>query len=107
MEPMAQDLIDKTTMVEDEDIESNWKPGTNRPCRLVVKLKNGKTFERLVEKSKGDPANPLTREELREKFHDCARLCFDDARIEELIAALESVDQLNEIRKLTSLLTNN
>jgi 2-methylcitrate dehydratase PrpD len=104
MEPRAQDLIKKTTMYVDEKIERNWESGTNRPCRLIVRLKNGKTFERLVEKSRGDPANPLSREELREKFRDCAGLCFDKPTIEETIQVLEKIDQLKKITILTKLM---
>jgi len=64
-------------------------------------------LEKLVEISKGDPANPLTQEELRDKFRDCAQLCFDAPRTETIIAALEGIDRLDKISELTGLLAKN
>jgi 2-methylcitrate dehydratase PrpD len=106
-DPGVQRLVGITEMYHDEEIEKNWVMGTNRPCRTVVTLKNGEKYEKLVEKSKGDPANPFTREELHDKFRDCTRLCFDDAHIETLIPVLEGVDQLDQISELTGLLAKN
>jgi 2-methylcitrate dehydratase PrpD len=106
-DPDVQRLVGITEMYVDKEIEKNWKMGTNRPCRTVVTLKKGERHEQLVKKSKGDPANPLTREELRDKFRDCMKLCFDDAKIEEIITTLEGVDQLDQISEITGLLAKN
>jgi 2-methylcitrate dehydratase PrpD len=102
--PKVQGLIKRTEMFEDEAIEKEWKMGTNRPCRLIVTLKSGKTHEKLVKISRGDPAAPLSREELQDKFRDCAQLCLDGPTIDKTIETLESVDKLEKISDLTALL---
>ena len=106
-DPIAQDLISRIEMYEDEEIERNWTPGTNRPCRVIATLKDGKEIDILNNESRGDPAKPLSREELHNKFRDCSGLCFDDARTDKLITTLESVDQLDQISELTGLLAKN
>ena len=103
-DPEIQRLVGITEMYADEEIEKNWVMGTNRPCRTAVTLKNGDTFEKLVEISKGDPANPMSPEELQEKFRDCAGQCFDQTRTDELIAALDTVDKQDKIGNITRLL---
>lgn len=70
-------------------------------------LESGAKLEKLVEISKGDPANPLTQEELGDKFRDCAQLCFDAPRTATIIAALEGIDRLDKIGELTGLLAKN
>ena len=97
----------RTERYEDAAIEKNWKMGTNRPCRLIVTLESGAKLEKLVEISKGDPANPLTREELGDKFRDRAQLCFDAPRTGTIIAALEGIDRLDKISELTGLIAKN
>ncbi len=73
----------------------------------MVTLKTGARLEKLVENSKGDPANPLTREEHCDKFRDRAQLCFDAPRTETIIAALEGIDRLDKISELTGLIAKN
>ncbi len=70
-------------------------------------LESGAKLEKLVEISKGDPANLLIQEELGDKCRDCARLCFDAPRTETIIAALEGIDRLDKISELTGLLAKN
>jgi len=72
-----------------------------------VTLESGAKLEKLVEISKGDPANPLTREELGDKYRDCAQLCFDAPRTGTIIAALEGIDRLDKISELTGLIAKN
>jgi 2-methylcitrate dehydratase PrpD len=52
------------------------------------------------ERYRGGPERPFTREELHDKFTDCASLILSADRITRAIAAIESVDRLKSVREL-------
>jgi 2-methylcitrate dehydratase PrpD len=80
-----QDLIPKITPVQvDLKAEDSFEKGEALPpAEIVIKLKNGELFSRRVTTPKGDPGNPMTTEELTDKFKDCARR----------VLPLEEIDQ--------------
>jgi hypothetical protein len=49
---------------------------------------------------------PLTSDELRDKFRDCARLCLDDKSVEQAIAQIEDIDNLKKISELARTLSH-
>ena len=101
--PTLQDLIARSEMYEDEEIQRNWNGGS-RPCRLRVHLKNGNVLEKLVNISKGNPEVPLSRDELRVKFSNCAKLCQTPEDTKQIMAYLENIEQVESISTLTDLL---
>jgi hypothetical protein len=57
---------------------------------------------------KGSPEWPLTAEERRAKFMECARyaaLSLDPTRLEEAFSSLESIDNQNNIKPILGMLT--
>ena len=100
---VLQDLIARSEQYEDEEIERNWTGGS-RPCRVRVHLKDGQILERLVNISKGNPEVPLSRDELRVKFADCAELCLSPEDTKETMELLESIEKIETISSLTDLL---
>jgi 2-methylcitrate dehydratase PrpD len=71
-----------------------------RPCNVTMRLKNGQTLSRYVEHAKGGAEKPLTAEELREKFLDCARRVIDEKNLPEVVASLESLESIEDIRPI-------
>jgi 2-methylcitrate dehydratase PrpD len=53
-----------------------------RPSKVEVRLKDGKILSRYVEYAKGGPQAPLSAQEMRAKFVDCARRAIDEAAIQ-------------------------
>jgi len=71
---------------------------------VTIKTNDGKSYSARVDIPRGDPALPLTDDELLGKYRDCARsqLCADDAeRSADVVLGLESVA---DIGKLTAVL---
>lgn len=67
---------------------------------LVVRLQNGKVYSRKVDIAKGNSKNPLSREELNNKYRDCVRLSLspkDTNRTLDLISHLDSVNNIAEL----------
>ena len=52
----------------------------------------------------GDPANPLTRDELLQKCYQCLDGIVTTARIDGIVDAVERLEQLPDIRVLSELL---
>ena len=64
--PQIQDIMNKATIIEDKDL-SDLVPG-KRPAIVEIVLKNGKVYHDRVDFPKGEPENPLTNHELKDKF---------------------------------------
>ena len=93
-----------------ERIEMRLDPNLNvsnpggRPCRVTIRLKNGQTYSCEKQHAKGSPDVPMTQEELRGKFTDCARLTLDRDTTERAREYIEGLETLSDIRPLCQLL---
>jgi 2-methylcitrate dehydratase PrpD len=68
--------------------------------RVVLRLKSGEQLEETVSRSHGTPADPLTREEILAKFHECAGALVPQAQRNEVIALCSRLDALENVREL-------
>ncbi len=68
-------------------------------------MNDGRTFTRTVDKVRGSPGNPMTRDELVDKYRGCASRVLTGERVERSIAALENLDQLEAATELMDALT--
>ena len=75
-----------------------------RPSKVEVRLKDGKTLSRYVEYSKGGPQAPLTSQELKTKFIDCAKRVIDDTAMRGVLEHVDRLDSLEDIGPLCGLL---
>ncbi len=67
------------------------------PGGAVVRLADGTSFEADYPHQKGGPENPLSPDEVREKFRDNASLALPDAAVEALEEALLALDELDDV----------
>ena len=67
----VQELMKKIKYVHPPEMGTEL---VNLRGKLVVKLKSGKIYSRRVDIARGDPRNPLSRDELINKYRDCVRL---------------------------------
>lgn len=54
---------------------------------------------------KGDPKNPITRDELFNKFRDCAKRTLTREKIEEIIVSIMDFEKLADIKELMGEIT--
>jgi 2-methylcitrate dehydratase PrpD len=80
------------------NVMSNWDPEyehgpTYNP--VTITLKNGERLSRRTNRRTmhGAPADPLSEQELKDKFRTCARLCLPEKQVEEAIDAWWSLDR--------------
>ena len=94
-----------TDLYIDEDIEQKWRrDGGSRPCRVTIEFDDGAVEQCRVDISKGNPDNPLTRDQLRAKFRDAAALSVPAGRIDTLVEVIEGLPHLADARDLGPLL---
>ena len=103
-DPKIQAFIPKIEMYHDEEAEKKWRMGS-RPADMHVTLKDGRKINKLVKISKGNKEVPLSYDELRDKFRDCARLCLDDDTVEKAIGQIDSIESLKSITELADTLS--
>jgi 2-methylcitrate dehydratase PrpD len=73
------------------------------PAIVEVLTRKGKVFSRRVVKRRGAPGNPLTLEEVEEKFRRCASFAqnpFPEDRIREILLLLRGMDVQGDITQL-------
>ena len=80
------------------------KDAGGRPCRVTVRLKDGRTYSRDAEHSKGSPEYPMTDDELKAKFMECAREAINASTAERVLDSVQRLETLGNIRPLCELL---
>jgi 2-methylcitrate dehydratase PrpD len=75
-----------------------------RPCRVAIRLKNGQSYSREAQHAKGDPEFPMTEEELKEKFTECARQALSPDAAQRALVHIEGLERLDDVRTLSEIL---
>lgn len=99
--PEVLALSAKVRVLLDEDMEAMYPQ--KRATKLTIKIKDGPEYSHRVEMPHGDPENPMSKEEMIQKFLKCcdyAKWPFRD----EIIAEVMRVDDVPNIAELTALL---
>jgi 2-methylcitrate dehydratase PrpD len=78
---------------------------SRRKAPVTITMKDGRKLTNLVEKVRGSPGNPMTRDELLAKYRGCASRVLDGERMERSIAALENLENVATVRALMDILT--
>ncbi|VEF49546.1 MmgE/PrpD family protein [Bacillus freudenreichii] len=97
-------VANKVRLSQTNDLEKIFPE--KRPARVKVKMKNGESFEKEVHIIKGDPENPLTWEDIINKFHSCTKDYLEYGeriKIIEKVRDLENSTNIREFSKLLSL----
>ena len=96
----VQSMMARVETFFDREIEAR---GFDKMRSIVeVSLKDGRTLvQPSDERYRGGPERPFTREELHEKFADCAGLLLPPERIRRALELIESLEQIENVRELT------
>jgi len=99
----VQAMMKKVERVLDKDIEAQgWEKIRST---VEVDLTDGRTLvQKADERYRGGPDLPFTRDELFEKFSDCATMLLQPERVTELFVRLEHLDEVSYVREIVDLL---
>jgi len=100
-DPATQELISRIGYSHPKEYER----GYSLTQEVVVKLNDGTEYAHKVTVPKGEPGNPMTDEELRAKFTDCAHLYFPQNKIDKILDILTHLEYIHSISGLMELLT--
>ncbi len=76
-------------------------------AELAIKMKDGRTHGKTVNVPLGNPAKAMDAEQCREKFRKCVAysgLDFGNAKIEELLSVIDSLEDIQDINRLIALM---
>jgi 2-methylcitrate dehydratase len=96
-DPRVRELINKVSIEADPSLDRFGNAGITE-----IRLKQGVTYKQRVEYPKGDPLNPMTDEELEDKFRALTEKFMSERQINNTIATvykMERLDGINELMK--------
>jgi 2-methylcitrate dehydratase PrpD len=78
---------------------------SRRRSPVTITMNDGRRFTKTVDKVRGSPGNPMTRDELVDKYRGCASRVLKGERLEQSIAVLENLDRVPAATDLVDVLT--
>ena len=101
MDPTIRAQLKKVEVVADPEIEKVF-PALQRVL-VIIQTSDGREFNKQLDYPKGDPRNPLTDQEVEEKFATLADGVLSNAAQKKLKDAIWNLDKLGSVSKLMAL----
>ncbi len=99
-DPVIRDLMSKVTLIEDPEVSALYPE--KWPAIVQITEKNGRVLTGRTDYPQGDPENPVTQQQLQQKFRQLAGLHYDLETVEELI---HSISELEKVKNLSEILS--
>jgi 2-methylcitrate dehydratase PrpD len=83
--------------------EGDFSLDAPESARVTIHSKDGRVYSKMVKNAKGGKENPLSLEELRNKFRSCTRSILpleNIKRCEDLVLEIEALDDINNLLEL-------
>jgi 2-methylcitrate dehydratase PrpD len=92
------------------NVMSNWDPEYEHAptyCPITITLENGERLTRRTNRKTmhGAPADPLSEQELKDKFRACASLCLASNQVDEAIGGWWNLDAATKLTDLLATVT--
>jgi 2-methylcitrate dehydratase len=94
-DPRVRELIDKVTLEAAPDLDRFGRAGISE-----IHTRQGTVYKKRVEYPMGDPRNPMTDQELEDKFRNMAEKYMTEGEIKKVIKTVYGLEKLHDIRKL-------
>jgi 2-methylcitrate dehydratase PrpD len=96
-------LVPKVEWAVDDAFERRYP--SSYSCAVTVSMDNGQEFTSVVDNPKGDYRNPVTQQEIEEKFMNLARMeISEENRIKKILNYVLELEKADDINKLFLLL---
>jgi 2-methylcitrate dehydratase PrpD len=73
-------------------------------ARVAVRMKDGTIYRGSSEAPKGDPANPMSFDEIEEKFRNNVRQVLPKQNLELVLERIKHLERLSDIQELVTFL---
>ncbi len=101
--PEVRHIMDRVECVTDPKLDAQTPKLF--PAWAEVRTTDGRTMHSELTYPKGDPENPVTWDEMQNKFKLLSAPVISNQRQQEIMAAVDSLEQLDDVRQLASLLS--
>ena len=98
-DPQVQQALSKVHVIVDKTIP---EPGPY--CPVTVELTDGTRFAYTAKTAKGHPENPMTENEVLDKFRSNAKSVISEKQSKALIATILKLETVDNVRALVNLL---
>jgi len=98
-EPKVLEAMSKVNVILDETI-----PERGEYCPVTIELTDGRKFQHTATIQKGHCKNPLTEDEVLDKFRSNVTVKISKEQGEEIAACVRRLETLADVRELTKLL---
>lgn len=99
---LVKELMGKVSCVKDPELEKEFPK--KWPASVSLQTKDGKTYSTRIDFPKGDPENPLTWDELIDKFRNLISPLFPYTRQNQIIDKVRSLERMIDVNELSMLL---
>jgi len=102
--PDVQEMIGRVRFYADPEAE---KAGYDKMTTIIkITLKDGRTIAGRADFGKGSPLNPMSYDEVAEKFQGCAAFAeWPTAKTTKVIDLVRKLEEVSKVRALTALLS--
>ncbi|SUZ82264.1 uncharacterized protein METZ01_LOCUS35118 [marine metagenome] len=101
--PEVRHIMDRVECVTDPKLDAQTPKLF--PAWAEVRTTDGRTMHSELTYPKGDPENPVTWDEMQNKFKLLSAPVISNQRQQKIMAAVDSLEQLDDVRQLASLLS--
>ncbi len=102
--PDVQEMIKRVNFYIDPEAEA---AGLDKMTSILrIHMKDGTVYSGRAEYAKGSPSNPMSYEEVADKFRGCAEFAkWPTAKTESVITAVKSLEDAPDVTRLVAALT--
>lgn len=93
----VKEMMDRIICVENPELDKVYPK--QWPASVQIETKDGKIFSTWIDYPKGEPENPLSWDELIEKFWGLARPIYTKARVKKLIEEIKEIERRKDLKQ--------
>jgi 2-methylcitrate dehydratase PrpD len=97
-DPQIQELMPKVNLVLDKEFDAHHP--AKWPALVEIKVRSGEIYRGYTDFPRGDPENPVGKEELIDKFRSLATVPWGEERVKTLAEAVWKLEEYEDITKL-------
>jgi 2-methylcitrate dehydratase PrpD len=102
--PEVLSLASRVYRISDPEIDRRWPQ--EEPSEVTLQLKDGSEYTAAINFAKGSLGNPMTEDELKDKFRILAGGVLTKTSIERIIDMVANLENLSNIRDLIEVIYN-
>ena len=100
-DPAIRNFIHKVEMVHTGDMDA-YLPDIFA-ASVTIRMKDGKEYTELTKFSKGDPENPMSKKEIKDKYMALSQMTVSTNKARRIYDTIMDLDHLSTIKDLTKL----